>query len=200
MERKLTDACYAIRNADVREATAITERRIADAGYAIANCDARQATATIEHISTDAYYSIGNGDAREATAIIEHISADACYTIRKCDARQATAIGERRMADARYAVKNLDTLNATTISERIIADACATCDYHSFQRGGNIVIIGRIRVCTQNVSKMRIFRTIFGCSHKWNRDARKATATFECTRADASHAIGNHNVRQACAI
>ena len=166
------------------------------------DCDARQATAIIERIHAYTGNAIGDRNVRQTCAIRERTIADArqLAVFAECNARKSRAITECIIADASYAIGNRDALNATAMIERILADACATCNHHGLQRGGRITIVPIERKCTKNVSKIRIFRTIFGCSHKWNRDARKATATFECTRADASHAIGNHNVRQACAI
>jgi len=144
---------------------------------------------------------------------------------RNSDALKATATRERIRADVGNAIGYCDTLNATTIIERPTVDVRTTRNYHGFQRGRNIVAIGRIRRCTKNVSQMCIGSAVFCCSYKRNSDALKATATRERIRADAHqlavfdnrdtrqatatrersivdacNAVGNRDVRQTCAI
>ena len=212
-------------NRNARQVTATLECRKADARYAIGNRDVRKATATMECRRADARYAIRNRDACKATAISERNRADARYTSWYRDVRQVTATLECRRSNVRqlaifvkrdarkaytttkciitnahYTVGDRNALNTAAIVERKIADTRTICNHNGFQRGRNKAAIRKIRRCSKYVSKMRIFRTVFGCSHKWNRDTRQATATIERRFANAGNTIGYCDTRQATAI
>jgi len=186
---------------DARKVCTTTKCIIANARYAIGYRDTRQAGARFERIRVDARQLavFAKREARKFSAAIERPIADVCNAIGNRNALNATATRERTEADSCDTIRYRDARKATATIECRRADARATCNHNGFQRGGYRVSIVRIIVRTKYVSKMRIRSAIFGCSHKWNRNARQVTATLECRRADARYAIGNRDVRKATA-
>jgi len=117
LERRIADACYVGGYGDTRQVGAAVERMIADGGYGVRYADTRQAGATAERLLTDAGYAVGYGDTRQASAAPERIIADGLYTVWYGDARQAGATAERT-ADAGYTVGNGNARQVRAKSER----------------------------------------------------------------------------------
>ena len=216
IERPKTDTRYSVWNRDICKTTAIVKRLLTD------DCTAcnqngfqssRNTSAIVRIRRCTKYVSkicVGgavfgfsykrNRDALKTTAIIERTIANACNAIGYCDACETTATIKCSLTNACNAIWNRNALKTAAIIKCMGVNDCTTCNHNGFQRGGNIITLGRIRRCTKDVSKIWVGGAVFGFSYKRNRNARQTTAITERTNADTCYAIGDRDARQAAAI
>lgn len=175
--------------------------------------------AIIEGLNADALHSAGEGDGAKERAILEGRRADACQLTvfaigDRCEVLEVRATPEGPLADARHAIRNYEAPTQPAIREGIIADALHSArqgngpkaiailegisanartarDLDCFKRLGNIMAIRRRRGCTEDITKVRVTRSILACPYKRQGHGFEARATPEGRKADACHARGD---------
>ena len=84
--------------------------------------------------------------------------------------------------------------------EGSVADACTTRDHDRLERRGNVIVVVRIRGCTEDVPKVGVRHTVLTCTHKRQGDGFEARAIIEGIFADARHTRGDDDAREVRAI
>ena len=136
-ERIISNARYAVRDRDARQAGATGERILTNARYAVRDRDARQAGATGERIISNARHAVRNRDARQSATIAERTISNARHAVSDRDACQSATIVERKTSNARYAVRDRDARQLATTRERTVENIPA-CYRYRFQGCRNI--------------------------------------------------------------
>ena len=192
-ERAFSNCCNTAVHSYALKPCAVAECVVANGGNARGYDDLGQSRAAAERISADACKTPRENDALKSRAAVECIFTYVCNALWEVCALKRGAVIECVLSNTCNALGENDVFNITAIVERVIANARGIGYNNRLKGRGNVGIITRVAVCSENISEIGIARAVYACADKGQRYAFKRGAACKCLISNACNAIGYYD-------